>query len=109
MTKIGNLNLTGVSGRTYTFNVWPLSSKFSNVSAVYAVTKRTAQGISANHTVVYIGQTSALIERFDDHHKANCFARNSANCLCVLRVNSKDDRLEIEADLIANYNPTCNG
>ena len=40
MTKLATLTLTGASGREYTFNVYPINTKFAEVAAVYAVTKR---------------------------------------------------------------------
>lgn len=106
MAKISTLSLKGASGRQYEFDVYPLDTEFNSVGAVYAITKRDA---SRNHTVIYIGQTDDLSERFDNHHKASCFYRHSANCVCIRAENNEETRLAIEKDLIANYNPTCNG
>jgi hypothetical protein len=50
-----------------------------------------------------------LSERFDDHHKAECFSRRGAAHLCVHVEGNEKTRLAIESDLIANYNPPCNG
>lgn len=61
------------------------------------------------HTVIYIGQTGDLSTRFDDHHKADCFTSHKANCICTHCDDDEDSRLAKEQDLIAYYNPPCNG
>lgn len=106
MAKISTLTLTGASGRQYQFDVYPLDTEFNSVAAVYAITKRNA---SANHTIIYIGQTDDLSERFDNHHKATCFKRQGANCVCIHVEKNEETRLAIERDLIKNYDPPCNG
>jgi hypothetical protein len=105
-TNTATLTLAGASGAKYNFEVFRLDTSFNPVAAVYAVTRRDSNG---QHTVVYIGQTRNLPERFDDHHKEMCFRRHSANCICVHGEGSERRRLAIEADLIANYAPPCNG
>ena len=110
LTKLGTLTLKGKSGRKYEFDVYSIDSDFPRVAAVYAVTKRTRKADGGlTHHVIYFGQTGNLPERFDDHHKADCFARNGANCVCVHRDSNEASRLKKEADLVAAYNPTCNG
>ena len=106
MTPISTLTLTGKSGRQYEFKCYPIGTEFRPVAAVYAVTKRKTD---RTHTVIYVGQTSNLPERFDDHHKAACFSGHGANCICIHRDNNESSRQEKEADLIAAYNPPCNG
>jgi len=109
MAKFGTITLTGASGTEYKFNVYPFDTNFRSIGAVYAVTKRTpkAEG-GANHTRIYIGETGDLSERFDAHHKAGCFQQNGANCICTHRRDDEQTRLEIEADLLGNYDPPCN-
>ena len=105
-TKALTLTLVGASGTRYEFEVFGLSASFSPVPAVYAVTRRSSDG---RHTVVYIGHTGNLPERFEGHHKEACFRQHRANCLCVRREPSERRRLMNEADLIRNYAPPCNG
>jgi len=109
MSELGNLTLTGKSGKQYVFEVWPINTAFNAVAAVYAVTKavQNAKG-GRTHTVIYIGQTDNLKERFANHHKADCFANHGANCICTHRDDNEKSRLAKEADLIAAYNPPCN-
>ena len=101
--------LTGKSGKKYKFLVYALGTEFKPVGAVYAITKRVPNRAGGSHTVIYIGQTADLSERFDDHHKATCFTRNGANCIGVHQEASEARRLAIEKDLIDAYDPPCNG
>jgi hypothetical protein len=105
-TSVPTLSLRGKSGASYGFNVYSINTEFNFVPAVYGVTRRDAQG---NHTVIYVGQTGDMSERMDQHHKWDCFTRNKANCICVHQQKSEATRLAIEQDLIAAYNPPCNG
>ena len=68
--------------------------------------RKTSQ--NGNHTVLYIGQTSDLSERFDNHHKKTCFDRNRKTHIAAMLESSEAKRLRIEGDLISNYSPTCN-
>src|SRR6266480_4059466 len=103
MSKIEDLTLTGKSGTKYTFQMYPLGTEFKAVGGVYIITKRTASTTGGSHSLIYIGQTGDLSERFDDHHKADCFKRHGANCIGVLLEESEEKRVAIEADLLAAY------
>lgn len=110
MAKLATITFKGKSGNKYTFNVYSFDTDFKAIGAVYFVTERTekADG-TGSHTRIYVGQTGDLSERIDNHHKQDCFEENDANCICVHSESNEDKRLEIEADLIDNYNPPCNG
>ena len=108
-TTPATLELTGASGRKYTFYVYNWGANFKAVGGVYAVLR--ASGNAAGGTtyhVVYIGQTGNLAERFDNHHKADCFRRNGASHISAMVEPNEQTRLAIERDLIANYSPPCN-
>ncbi|MAT56654.1 MAG: hypothetical protein CMF23_01625 [Ignavibacteriae bacterium] len=110
MTKYGTVTFTGKSGSKYEFTIYSFDTDFKdNVSCVYFVTKRS-QSSNGNHshTRIYVGETSDLSERFSNHHKQKCFKKNNANCICIYLEKSEKTRLEIEQDLIDNYNPPCN-
>jgi predicted GIY-YIG superfamily endonuclease len=110
MAMIGTLTLTGESGTEYTFNVYPYSTEFKAIGAVYYISKRTENSEGkGSHTKIYVGQTGDLSERFDNHHKEDCFIKNSANCKSVLTEEDEDRRFEIETDLVIALNPPCNG
>lgn len=105
---MSTLKLEGQSGKEYQFEIHKLGGNLPAVEAVYAVTKQYPKNGRHYHTVLYIGQTSDLQERFESHHKEDCFEANGANCVCVYRESNESSRLEIEKDLVANYNPKCN-
>jgi|TARA_B110000285_G_scaffold137233_1_gene153741 hypothetical protein len=101
-------SLTGKSGKKYTFGIYSMDTTFSSVGGIYVFTKRTKSGESFSHSNKYIGKTNDLSTRFDNHHKEDCIIENNANCLCVMRVDSEDDRTEYETDLLLGNNTTCN-
>jgi len=111
MTKYGTVKFKGDSGNEYEFAVYSFDTTFKdNISCVYVVTNRTAGSDDGfTHTVIYVGETRDLTNRFVSHHKQNCFDNNNANCLCIYLENSEESRLAIEKDLVDYYNPPCNG
>lgn len=104
MSKETTVTLKGASGRSYNFDVFPWGTSFNAVGAVYSVLKRNA----SNFTILYIGQTGDLSDRFDNHHKQSCFDRNGKNHIGVHRESSESRRFDIETDLVRNYSPICN-
>jgi hypothetical protein len=111
MAKYGTVTYTGKSGKKYEFTAYSWDTEFKeNYGAVYFITKRSPNNDGGNsHTRIYVGQTGDLSERFDDHHKANCFSSKGANCKCIYGESNKESRLAIERDLIEAYDPPCNG
>lgn len=104
------MNLSGGSGTSYVFQVYPLDTPFKEVGGVYVISRRTVKlDGGGNHDIYYVGQTLTLAERFNDHHKAEHWERREANCISVLVEENERVRLAIEADLIAAFNPCCNG
>jgi len=101
MSNTAQINATGASGNQYTFTIYPLNTTFKSAGGVYLILKQ--------NTVLYVGQTGDLSERFDAHHKESCWRRNQADRMAVKGVSTEKERLQIEADLIKAYNPTCNG
>jgi hypothetical protein len=108
-TKTETIVLTGASGNKYTFYVHGLGTEFKAAGGVYAVLKAVSnQAGSLTYYVIYIGQTGDLSERFDNHHKADCFRRNGANRISAFCEGTEKARLAAESDLIAKYDPPCN-
>jgi excinuclease UvrABC nuclease subunit len=97
---------SGASGSKYRFYLYPWDANLNALGGVYMVLRKTIQ--NGNHTVLYIGQTSDLSERFDNHHKKSCFDRNRKSHIAAMLEPSEAKRLRIEGDLIGNYSPTCN-
>ncbi|MDA8082820.1 MAG: hypothetical protein M0024_04080 [Nitrospiraceae bacterium] len=96
----------GVSGAQYDFDVYRWGTEFKAVGGIYLVLKRQMNG---KYDLLYVGQTGDLSERFDGHHKASCFTRSGKTHIAVKGEGSEQKRLSIEADLINNYRPGCNG
>lgn len=97
---------TGASGKEYQYWIYPLNTKLDQKPGNYCVARESQPG---RFIPLYFGETADLSERFDNHHKAPCFARNGATHVHAHLNASQDARLTEEADLIKRWNPTCNG
>jgi excinuclease UvrABC nuclease subunit len=104
MALVDKVTVRGASGREYEFMVYPWEEKFNPVGGVYLVLRKQI----GNYGILYIGQTKDLSERFDDHHKQNCFDRNARTHIGVRVVTTEKERLAIECDLLRNYKTACN-
>ena len=104
MAAFETVNLTGRSGTSYPFTVFPRGTPLAAVGGVYAVMsdERT------QWTMLYIGQTGDLNSRFDNHHHDDNFARHRASHLAALSVANDAQRRAIEADLVQRYEPALN-
>lgn len=110
MAKLGSIKFKGASGTAYDFNIYPIGSEFKAIGGVYVISRREKNKDDAYiHNIIYVGHTKELDERFDDHHKAQCFVDNNANCISIHTDDSKESRLNKESDLIERYDPPCNG
>lgn len=106
MNQKDKVTATGSSGREYEFDVYPWGQKFNPVGGVYLVLKKSS--LQPNYAVLYVGQTGDLNERFDAHHKKQCFDRNAKTHIGVRGENVEQVRLGIERDLLGNYKTACN-
>jgi predicted GIY-YIG superfamily endonuclease len=104
MAAEDRVTVTGQSGTTYDFEVYPWGTSFNPVGGLYLVLRKQA----SNYSILYIGQTGDLSERFDNHHQAQCFNRNGKTHIAVRVEASEQKRLVIETDLIRNYKTSCN-
>jgi len=111
MAKMGTLALLDSDGNEYSFDIYPFGTKFKAISTIYYISKRTKDKDDSghSHSHIYIGQTSDIAERFENHHKAECFTKNKANCISIHQVKKESERLKIEKALIEEYSPVCNG
>jgi len=104
MQNLDVLTAKGASGLEYTFQVHAWGTPFNAVAAVYIVLRKDGTLKQA----LYIGQTSDLSQRFENHHKSVCFDRNGKTHIAVLPEPSEQRRLAMEADLINGYRTPCN-
>ena len=107
MAEEGTLTARGVSGATYEFWCYPWDTTLKHEGGVYLVLKKTTR--NGNYDMLYVGQTVDLSERFEAHHQKPCFDRNGKTHIAARLENSERTRLLVEADLIQNYRPSCNG
>lgn len=109
MARISDVALSGLSGRTYRFGVFPLDAHFRNMGAVYVFSHRTLDSTgNENHAPVYIGQTGVLSDGLPDHKNRSNIKENKANCVCIHIDWDERLRARIEKDLMVYYNPPGN-
>lgn len=102
-----DIHWTGKSGRKYGYWIRPLGTNFNDAPGNYIYAKETSP---KNWSPVYIGQTSSLATRLADHEKEACTRRNGATHIHAhTSVENEVDRRNEESDLIARWNPVCNG
>jgi len=104
-TGTSTIVLEGASGATWEFNVYSKNGAWNHVPCVYAVLKIPTSG---KPTVLYVGETKDIADRFANHENEPCFRRNGWTHVCARKEPNADRRLQMEADLVKNYNPVCN-
>lgn len=97
----------GESGKQYCFYLLTKDSFFDKIGAVYIFIKEEVRP-RRRYTPLYIGQTSNLQERIDEHEKWDCVNRHGCTHIAVKEVSHSKERLEIETDLRHAYSTKCN-
>lgn len=100
MAKLGVFTITGQSGVVYKFDVYPLNTVWTPVSAVYLVTHRDVRPEgSAEHVHMYLGEmenlqllTTPPSQMIDGHRP---------NCICLLQEKDESRRRLIVSDIAA--------
>ena len=105
MTKIGTIELTGISGVPYAFSIYPRSTRFRSAGGIYCMARLDPNG---KYTIIYIGETGDLSNRPLNHHCTGCFDRNLADTLFIRAENNLQSRLNVETDLRKAYWTPCN-
>lgn len=118
---IDTIELVGQSGTKYSFKMCEFDTMESIDKAVenfshaglYVFANKFSKPNDNRfwYTLKYIGETGDYSARnYSSHQKKDEILGESANSwgYCVLTVNEASRR-EIEKDLIARYNPPCNG
>lgn len=109
-----SLTLIGVSKREYVFELYTFSDfdevkgAFKVIPALYIFGKLSED---QKIKLIYLGETSDLSTRFDNHHKERCIRLHEANCIGICREEEfKDEEKlkEAERDILAAYNFLCN-
>jgi predicted GIY-YIG superfamily endonuclease len=109
MSKRETIDWKGQSRTTYTFEIWPINTKFNDVECVYIYTK------AANNIwqPIYVGQTSQLATRLQQHAEGDsdsdkCIQRSGATHVHVHQKRPESARLDEETDIRNNYQWSCN-
>ena len=96
---------TGASGRSYEYEVYPVSTLFIEVPANYIFTKI----VDGRYQPLYIGQTDNLKERITRaHHKWACVEQQGVTHIHVHQNAAESTRLAEEQDLLHQWHPVCN-
>ena len=99
----------GRSGREYEFEVYPPDTRWSDTPGVYIFARYSAPDRS--WYALYIGETESFQDRLtESHEKLPCARRNGMTHIHVHQnYGGVTVRRAIEEDLIARWNPPCNG
>ena len=106
MVKLATVTLRGASGTVYPFDAYPWGTPFQPFGAVYTVLKQRLDG---RFDVLYVGRTTDMSERFDNHHKESCFRIHGRTHIGVHADPLEARRQAIETDLIRGNRTPCNG
>lgn len=100
----------GKSGTKYSFTAYTIDEDCADEAGIYIFAERTAPlgGTVGFYKTHYIGRAQSFQQRFYDHHKIECAKKHGANCILLMQVPDEKQREKIEADLLANYNTSCN-
>ena len=71
MGKIADATFSA-GGQEYAFGAYSTDTSFKDISAVYIFTKRTVNNGTGSHSFLYIGETSKLGSRIENHEKWGC-------------------------------------
>lgn len=101
------INWPGQSGTQYQYWIHPIGTEFVPKPGNYVFAKE----VRPHHWVpIYIGQTSNLAERFDNHHQMDAIKREGATHIHVHTSSEKQQvRLDEETDLCRRWKTPCNG
>jgi predicted GIY-YIG superfamily endonuclease len=110
MEKEGTFNWKGKSGKSYSFNIWPIDAPFRQIGCVYIYTEKLDNG-SWEH--IYVGQTEHLAKRLKEHEDGDeksdtCIQNSGATHIHVRQVKPETDRIDVEDDIRKNYSWSCN-
>lgn len=111
MSIIENVYFTGASDKVYNFTAHSIPSEYRNAGGVYIFTRRNFIHNKVEYIPLYIGESHSISERLSKHHeKWQCAINNNVDSICVYYVaGGKSVRKVIEADLLRNRKPPCNG
>src|SRR6266404_4926680 len=79
MADLGSVTFEGQSGNQYAFRAYTFDHPLRRVGAVYTVLHSVPKpGGGYVMNPLYFGQTGDITERFEGHHRQQCFQRNAS-------------------------------
>lgn len=114
--KLNLINSNVKIGEKGSFDLYALNSydfsenlEFPFKKGVYVFTNRQVlDNGTVSHTILYVGQTTDLSTRFQNHHKAEELKNGNPNCLAVHKCDTVAELSQWETDLICFWNPKYN-
>jgi len=110
------MSVTGESGRKYELKMYKLDEnterlhdmcpEFPDVGGIYIFIKQYKD--TNYRDLIYCGKTENLSNRFYDHHKEDDIIEENPNYICIMRVNTDEERTLIEEDILGGNDFTCN-
>lgn len=109
------VTLKGTSGREYVFELYSfdkyddVKGAFTEVPALYLFGKLNADQSFFDY--IYLGETSNLHERYDNHMKEDCIKHHGANGIGIYALEefrNEAKRKAAEKDLLDAINFPCN-
>ena len=101
---MSSVTFKGKSGQGYSFQAWPIDTKFKAIGGVYIVTSRTFDDrtfrTKASHKPIAIGKTASLDVPVLTKTELKKLIDKGANCICVCAVPDAERRASIEQDLV---------
>jgi predicted GIY-YIG superfamily endonuclease len=96
----------GVSGKTYTYHVYPFGTALKADAGNYIYAKLNQQG---QWVPLYIGETEDLDHRVATHEKRDCVRQNGVTHIHAhLTAGGLAARLAEETDIRKNFDSPCN-
>lgn len=110
MARYGaNVTYQGLSGKTYTFELWELDSAWAKVPAVFIATKKDynprGEGV---YPILGCGETSDMRDFFSDKLTIKQLKESGAKMVCVRRETNRQIREKVKEDIKGYYSPECN-
>lgn len=111
--------LLGKSGKVYPFKFYPLNlvlrgfPKFPDEEGVYTFAKEKHNNDTgrSEYEALYVGQTESFEDRLvETHSHWECAEKHGCNSIGIhaMAESSREDREDIENDIICEQKPPCN-
>jgi hypothetical protein len=102
------ITLTGQSGTSYAFEVFPLLATLPPLPAVYFVYEQPLNTSDAqSRYAVYVGHSNDAASCMDDHHR-QCYLANRATHVALHVEYDQASRAQKVSDLMRALRPVCN-